>query len=265
MKDEPVCRGVARTAESTLIAFALEETVARLATRVILHPLSFILCFVAVFTCGAPTAQGRDEPLSCEALGGLLREALAASAFEWQVCEASARPGILAWQAADIAVNGFPVSRAAFYYEQPELDWPALAGPRRLTVLAAKSATAEFRVRNDDLAARLQKTRPRLADIRVETTAEQIGFAAAIRLFFGLKIPLAMAGRLTLQGRRLSFHPDAANIWRFTAPKFVLRRLDRWLNPVAEIDLSAFALEPTRVRLLPAPGNAVAIIAQGGG
>jgi hypothetical protein len=206
-------------------------------------------------------------PLTCDLLSRLLREALAparGSGFVWQVCDPTPRPGILAWQAADFAIGGVPVSRAAFYYERPEVDWPALAGPRRLTVLAAKGATAEFRVRNDALAAFLETQNRDLRNIHIETTAEQFGVSALACGWFGLKIPVAAAGRFALEGRRLLFHPDAAKVWRFNAPKFLLRRLDRWLNPVAEIDLSAWALEPVAVRLLPAPTDAVAINAQSG-
>ncbi|NLH50767.1 MAG: DUF2029 domain-containing protein [Myxococcales bacterium] len=211
----------------------------------------------------------KREPFTCEVLGRLLRQALAGGAaddfrvgFEWQVCEATAQPVILAWQATDFPVGRMRALRAAFYYDTPRVDWAALALPRRWRVDGAREARAEFVISGAELAGYAGRKNKNLDELKM--TFEPEGVRITARAKFGpWRIPVSIRGSLALSGNRVLYEPDQARIASVGMPSFLLAYASRLMNPVLEIDLFAWGLRPAGLRLLAAPANALVLVTQG--
>jgi hypothetical protein len=208
-------------------------------------------------------------PLSCATIGRLLHEALAGQpeaaggvGFVWQVCDPTPAPETLAWQAGGFPAGPLNVARAAFYYEQPQLDWQALAASRRLAIRSTRAARAEFLIRGEDLAAYIQKKNKNLGNLRVAVVGDELRVYADARLL-GRSFAVVVAGRIGLAGRKLLFRPDDAAINGVAPPKFLLSYAAKVMNPVFEVDLTSWALAPVDIAVTPAPDSAIVLTAGG--
>ena len=130
--------------------------------------------------------------------------------------------------------------------------------PRRFLVRSAKSAKVELLLTGDSLAQTIQKKNRNLRGVQVQMTDWELGLKAEA-VIGPWSVPVAVAGRVQLDGNRLQFLPDAATIGPFPAPSFLLFYAEKRMNPVLDIDLSAWYLKPLALRLSPHPVNAIVL------
>ena len=206
-----------------------------------------------------------QEPLSCGVLGSLIWRTLGVvdtTAFAWQVCDPTPTPGILAWQAGNFSVSGLKVSKAGFYYDQPRLDWPALALAERLVIKEHHGARSEFMILTEALAAFAQRKNKNLDDLSFTIAVDGIILEAKVRLP-GRQVQLKARGTLEIAGDRVNFRLLDASLGGISAPRFILNYAENVMNPAFKLDLRAWKLKPAAIRYIAYPGNAIVLTAVG--
>jgi hypothetical protein len=204
--------------------------------------------------------------LTCASLGRLVQAAMGDrgqvtdTAFVWQVCDPTPEPGILAWHTGGFTRDGLLVAKAAFYYEEPRLDWSALDRQGRLVVEAARGATAEFLFTTETLARELAER----ANLREPTLTVDIAEATLTgRLpLLGGEATLAATGKFDVVDGALVLVVDEVTLGQVVMPGVFGRRLVRALSPTGALPLADWNLKPAGLRV-DAVLNTVVLVAVG--
>lgn len=208
------------------------------------------------------------EELTCASLGRRLQRGVIApdddsadAAFVWQVCDPTPEPGILAWQMGDFQLGKLRVTKAAFYFERPRLDWSALTLAHRLVVRETHSAHAEFLIEGDELARYIQRKNRNLSDIRVRPVGAELRVTATAALPIW-QPEVEVTGSLTLAENQVRFVLSEAKVAGRAVPAFVRGYAEKLMNPAFTVDLRGWGLAPTEMRLAAPPANAIVLIAR---
>ena len=208
------------------------------------------------------------EPMNCDVLGRLIRDALVpASEFQqvsdisWNHCDPAGDPGRLAFGIQDVRMGKLDVARAQVDYEKPLIDWPSLTMPKRFVIKNAQSANGTFTIDSASLAKFIRNNNKNLKDLEVEITIDGMRLRAVTDVA-GRQFTVEAAGRLELMEDKVVFRLESAKIGSFEAPKFLLGYAEKMMNPSFKVDLKAWALQPVSISTKPAPESVIVLRAK---
>lgn len=211
------------------------------------------------FTDGRATffdeARIVSEPLTCALIGRLLaasfvglrqNHAAAPEVVELRECEIENGLARLSFTAEAFQFGKLTIDRATFAYRDLEPHWNRWLAARRFTVRRAAAAEAAWRIAPGDLADYIALKNRNLSTIEVQGSGDRLTITARAELPLW-RPELRLEGTPSLDGRNIHLRLIRIAVGGRDLPAWLVRRVERQINPVFDADLSSFGLRVSSV------------------